>query len=68
MNIQTTPLPAAIDVAETVDAGTIRLGAGMRRPTLATAAAVPAASAASVADTGRIRLGAGMRVPGRRHG
>ena len=68
MNIQTTPLPAAIDVAETADAGTIRLGAGMRRPALVATAAVPAVSAASVADNGRIRLGAGMRVPGRRHG
>jgi len=66
MNIQTAPLPAAIDAAETVDTGAIRLGAGMRRPTVASPA--PAVSAASVADTGRIRLGAGMRVPGRRHG
>jgi hypothetical protein len=65
MNIQTAPQPTAIDVAETADSGTIRLGAGMRRPT---AAPVPAVSAASVADIGRIRLGAGMRVPARRHG
>jgi hypothetical protein len=67
MDTQTAPLPIPAAAAATVDAGTIRLGAAMRRPALAPAADA-ALSTASVADAGRIRLGAAMRVPGRRNG
>ena len=66
MDTQTAPILTPVASAATVDAGTIRLGAAMRRP--ANSAAETVVSAASVADSGRIRLGAAMRVPGRRHG
>ncbi|MDE2582634.1 MAG: hypothetical protein KGL52_13455 [Rhodospirillales bacterium] len=67
MDTQTVSHSSAI-AAATADAGTIRLGAGMQRPTPAQVSAAPAPTAASVADSGRIRLGAGMRVPSHRHG
>jgi hypothetical protein len=54
---------AAVTVADTTDAGRVRLGAGVR--ILPRRVAKPDV-AALVADTGRVRLGAGVRILPRR--
>ena len=53
--------------AQIVDAGLVRLGAGMRRsarpalPPVAPGQLRSGIDAAAIADAGRVRLGAGMR-------